>query len=356
MVSALPAVSAERRAEILRLPVNPVTHRALLAELPCADAVEAHPPPDPHAAPGWLRVVAWNAERCKRLDAAAALLRGTGADVLLLSEMDHGMARSGQRHTTRELAAALRGGYVFAVEFLELGLGNESERALHAGETNAVGHHGGAIVSRHPLERPALVRLGGEGDWWDGTRGERRVGGRIAVLATLRVAGTDVTLASLHLESHADPSFRAEQMVTLLEALDDYAPGAPALVGGDVNSHTLGPCTWNDREWLRRALSEDPERLARPVRHEPLFAVTERAGYDWRRCNQQTSTERRREPPPSARGVLKLDWFFARGLAASDPEVIAAVDPAGAALSDHEAIAVTVTPRQGALPDRTPAG
>jgi len=290
--------------------------------------------------------VAWNAERCRSVEAAAGLLARADADAWLLSEMDWGMARSAQRHATRDLAAALGGGYVFAVEFLELGLGNEAERARHAGESNEVGYHGGAIVSRHPLLDPALVRLGGDGDWFDGTRGERRVGGRIAVLAKLRVGGTELALASVHLESHADPEERAGQMQTLLDALDDYAPGAPALVGGDVNAHSLGTRHFRDRELLRRTVEEDPGRLARPERHEPLFAVAERAGFDRHACNARESTERRREPAPSARGVLKLDWFFARGLETSDPEVIPAVDATGHALSDHEAIAVTVAPRR----------
>jgi endonuclease/exonuclease/phosphatase family metal-dependent hydrolase len=341
----LTVVSPERRAAMLELPVGAVTHAALLAELPFARALEVAPPHAP--APGCgapARVLAWNAERCKRVEAAAGLLAPTGADAILLSEMDWGMARSGQRHATRELAAALGCGYVFAVEFLELGLGNEAERARHAGETNAVGYHGGAILSRHPLLEPALVRLGGDGDWFDGERGERRVGGRIAVLAKLRVAGTEVALASVHFESHADPSFRAAQMRALLDALADYAPGAPALVGGDVNAHSLGRRHFHDRELLREVLAEDPERLARPVPHEPLFAVAEAAGFDWRRCNAAGSTERRRAPEPSARGVLKLDWFFATGLATSAAEVIPAVDGAGAALSDHDAIAVTLAP------------
>jgi endonuclease/exonuclease/phosphatase (EEP) superfamily protein YafD len=296
-----------------------------------------------------VRVVAWNAERCRSVEAAAGLLaRAADADAWLLSEMDWGMARSAQRHATRDLAAALGAGYVFAVEFLELGLGNEAECARHAGETNEVGYHGGAIVSRHPLLDPALVRLGGDGDWFDGARGERRVGSRVAVLAKLRVGAAELALASVHLESHADPEERAGQMRALLDALDDYAPGAPALVGGDVNAHSLGTRHFRDRELLRRALEEDPGRLARPERHEPLFAVAERAGFDRRACNAAGSTERRREPAPSARGTLKLDWFFARGLAAWDPEVIAAVDETGAALSDHEAIGVTVAPRGGA--------
>ena len=76
--------------------------------------------------------------------------------------------------------------------------------------------------------------------------------------------------------------------------------------------------------------------------HGPTFESWFPSGFDWRRCNAEGSTERRRAPEPSARGALKLDWFFARGLATSAAEVIPAVDGAGAALSDHEAIAVTL--------------
>ena len=40
----------------------------------------------------------------------------------------------------------------------------------------------------------------------------------------------------------------------------------------------------------------------------------------------------------------RIDWFFARGLACSEPSVIPAIDAAGIAISDHEALAVTNTP------------
>ena len=52
---------------------------------------------------------------------------------------------------------------------------------------------------------PALVRLSADGAWFDGDHGERRVGGRIALLATLRIDGRPVTLADVHFESHSDP-------------------------------------------------------------------------------------------------------------------------------------------------------
>jgi endonuclease/exonuclease/phosphatase family metal-dependent hydrolase len=292
--------------------------------------------------------VAWNVERGRFPEAAAARLRAAGADAALLSELDVGMARSGQIHAARALAGALGMGFAFGVEFLELGLGNTEERERCAGALNAVGYHGGALASAQHLERPALVRLDAGGAWFDGLRGERRIGGRVALLASLRVAGVAVTLASVHLESHGDPAERDAQTGALLAALERYAPGAPALVGGDFNTHSLGRAELLDREALARAVRADPARFGEPWRHEPLFARLEGAGFGWRRCNlARTATERRRRAGGSERGTLHLDWLFARGLEVSDPEVLPGLDPAtGAALSDHEALALTIRPRE----------
>jgi len=254
------------------------------------------------------------------------------------------MARSRQRHAARELATRLGCGYAFGVEFLELGLGDVSERETHAGEQNATGFHGGAILCPRPLADPTLVRVERSGRWFDGSLGERRVGGRVAVLCRLPLGSRLVTFASVHLESHSDPEERAAQLEAVFDAIDALDPGAPALVGGDVNTHSLGRAELGDRAQLARALEADPRRLAEPIQHEPLFARATLRGYDWRACNALgTSTERRARGGGSARGTLVLDWFFARGLRVSEPTVIEALDPeGGAALSDHEAIAVTI--------------
>ena len=42
--------------------------------------------------------------------------------------------------------------------------------------------------------------------------------------------------------------------------------------------------------------------------------------------------------------AVHLDWFLTRGVEASDPAVIPAVDGSGQFVSDHEALAVTITP------------
>ena len=71
--------------------------------------------------------------------------------------------------------------------------------------------------------------------------------------------------------------------------------------------------------------------------------LAERRGYDWRACNRlELSTHRTK----TGRGRLRLDWFFARDLMTTAPEIIAAVDSeTGDPLSDHEALALTVAPR-----------
>ncbi len=91
------------------------------------------------------------------------------------------MARSGNRYVARELADRLGMQFAFAVEFVELSLGGEEERAaLPPDAVNEFGVHGGAILSRFPLERPAAVRFEFDGAWYADDSLEPRVGGRCA--------------------------------------------------------------------------------------------------------------------------------------------------------------------------------
>ena len=335
-------MSSRRRAELAAQPAE--SHAELLAGLAFAQSVEVRRPPAPEPLGEGARVVAWNLQRGKHLDPSASVLERAGADLMLLSELDWGMARSGQHHTAAELATRLGCGYAYAVEYLELGLGDAEESGLHAGDANEVGYHGNAILSRAPLDRPALLRLEASGGWFDGERGEQRIGGRMAVLATGRLGGSDVVFASVHLESHSDPGERAAQFAALLNGIEAYRPSAPVLIGGDLNTFSLGPADVEDPDRARRLFEDDPGRLSHPVAHEPLFEIAAGRGYGWEACNVRGEpTQRVAEPRPSRRGEMKIDWFLSRGLRAADPEVLAAADPRGEALSDHEPIAVSVS-------------
>jgi endonuclease/exonuclease/phosphatase family metal-dependent hydrolase len=256
---------------------------------------------------GARRVIAWNLERCKQLEASAALLEGLTPDVVLLSEMDWGMARSGNHHTARELAARLGFTYAFGVEFLELDLGGEAERAQWAGRTNAVGYHGNAILARGEILQPRLVRLERRGDWFDGARGESRVGGRCAVLAQVALAGRPVTFAAVHHESHGTREERALEMQALLDAIDAYAPGAPALIGGDLNCFSLDLAAIGDPGPWRRLCAQIPGAGAIRSARAPLQARARRLRVG--SCNALgvptlRHAARAARVPGSARGAL----------------------------------------------------
>jgi len=309
-------------------------HVTLFHASGCLDAVEHSNPPLPRPDGDTLRVLAWNAERLKYLDASIDLLRRLAPDILLLTELDRGMARSGNRDTPAELATALGMARVFAVEYVELGLGDARERAWHMGEANRDGLHGNAILSRLPVERAAMSRLEQDGTWFRGERnGERRIGGRNAVIA--EIAG--ITFAAVHLESHSDPAHRAAQTRVLLDDILTFAGSGPVVIGGDFNTAAVA----HDA-----AGTASPGQLLDPVPHEPLFAVMAERGFAWAACNTLGVPTQRTRPDGTPRPPFgRIDWLFTRGLAAHDPATIPATDADGRALSDHEILTVTIERR-----------
>jgi hypothetical protein len=157
------------------------------------------------------------------------------------------------------------------------------------------------------------------------------------VLCRLPVGARLVTFASVHLESHSDPDERAAQLEAVFDAIDAFAPGAPALVGGDVNSHSLSRAELADRALLSRALEADPRRLAAPIAHEPLFARAERRGYDSAPAAVGSSTERR------ARGAARpRSTGSSRGPARLGADGDRRARSASGAPLRYEAIAVTI--------------
>ena len=337
-IAVLPTILQARRDKLAAEPKD--RHAASLADQVFAKTVEVRQAPATKPTESDCRLVAWNAERCYQLEASANLLASLEADVILLTEMDYGMARTGQEHTTARLASSLGMGYVYGVEFLQFSLGTLAETASCVDQSNNLGYHGNAILAQGELKRPALVRLEVSGDWFKRSL-EPRLGGRMATLATIEIGGQDVVFASVHLEDRTGPDGRRQQMEVLLQSIEDYAPGAPAVIGGDLNSHSfdlhkLSP----DLQQLRQLFSQDPDRLLRPEAHEPLFAAAAGWGYDWGNCNQRgVATDRQSAKPLSLTGNKKMDWFLTRGLTAFEPKVIAAT-PADIAwpLSDHELI------------------
>ncbi|MFW2589450.1 endonuclease/exonuclease/phosphatase family protein [Sagittula sp. SSi028] len=322
-VTALPLVEDEMRARILSSPKTAAAHRDLLAEVPAMNAVQLGGTARATVLPADLTVAAWNVERCLFPEDTAAHLAGIAPDIVLLSEVDHGMARTSQRHTTEVMAAELGMTYAFGVEFLELDLGGPTEREFCSDDFNARGWHGNAILSSVPFVKTAMLRLNDHGHWFAADEGaadpqQPRLGDRMALLAVVDGAGGPLCVVSTHLESNGTAAHRHAQFDRLLQAIDRFAPDMPVLIGGDLNTGNHLP---PDFDWRR----------------ETLFALAEQQGYDWGNTADGPTTRPSLITPHPDR-VMKLDWFAARGLSGTAKGVLSSVDANGRPLSDHDCV------------------
>nr|WP_084864238.1 endonuclease/exonuclease/phosphatase family protein [Salibaculum halophilum] len=325
-VPRLQPLSEAERAEISAAPRTSTAHRALLARLPAMNAVEcggqaglAHLHRD-------FTVLAWNLERCLFPLDSAAHVAPKGPQVLLLSEMDHGMARTKQRHTTEDMARALGMAYAFGVEFFEMGLGGATERSFCEDDDNRLGWHGNAILSAVPFEDATMFRLDDHGHWFTpdagGDAGQPRIGGRNAIAAILPGADGPICFVSTHLESNARADHRATQFDRLMDGVDRFAPDMPVIIGGDLNTGNSAP---PGDDW----------------RDEPLFDRAGARGYDWSLTPAGVTTRPSLITPHPARR-MKLDWLCARGLTCLRNALLPSLDATGTPLSDHDAVLATL--------------
>jgi endonuclease/exonuclease/phosphatase family metal-dependent hydrolase/phosphatidylglycerophosphate synthase len=185
---------------------------------------------------GSFRAVAWNIKRGAELDALRdAMISNpelSRADVLLLSEVDVGMGRSGNRNVPRELADALGMSYAFAVSYLAL----EDDHLENPDRLeNTLALAGSAILSRAPILRVVSADLPALRDKFASS--EKRLGRKRAVVAEIATAGAPIVIAQAHLDSTASSSQRARQLASVIDSAD--ALGASRLLlGGDLNTTT----------------------------------------------------------------------------------------------------------------------
>jgi endonuclease/exonuclease/phosphatase family metal-dependent hydrolase len=332
-VADLPPVSIETLDEARALAPTPKNHTRFLRDLAPFHLIEEVMPRQVAPWPARLSLASFNAERLTDVVAVRALLDFAAAHIGLLTEVDVGMARSGNLHTVRELTARSGEGFLYGVEFLELDLGDEIEMREHAGETNTRSFHGNAIVSNLRLERPHLIPLEESGLWFPGQDGaQRRIGGRMALAARLVDAPIPLWVVVVHLESKSTPEDRQHQVQALLRGLDTFTAGEACIIGGDLNTKAL-------------PAAEDGQQnaLAEAERHEPLFGDFRREGFSWLGANAAAVTQRTGpsgKPKPPFR---KLDWILVRGVAPERPRIIEALDTQGRPVSDHEMLALEVS-------------
>nr|WP_110878110.1 endonuclease/exonuclease/phosphatase family protein [Sinorhizobium sp. GL28] len=296
-------------------------HDAAMAARPEMNSVEVGAAPSstaPLAFP--FTVAAWNLERCLFAPESAAHLAATKAPVVLLSEMDNGMARTGQRHPTAEVAAILGMQYAYGIEFIEMGLGSDTERAFCEDDFNARGFHGNALLASVPLGRPFMLRLWGERLWFTDAE-QPRLGERFAIGAVIETEAGPFVAVSTHLESATTAAYRERQVRELIDALDEAFPGLPVLIGGDLNT---GNHAGGDFE------------------AEGLFAMSAARGFARHGGALEVMTTRPSLITRWPERAMKLDWFLARGLKIGETRIIPSLDETGRPLSDHDLITCVV--------------
>ena len=320
------------------------------------------------------RIVAWNLERgihyAPQLEAFRSHPYLSTADVLLLTETDVGMARSGNRGIAQDLARELGMSYAFSPCYLNLAKGSGVEYEVE-GE-NDLGLHGNAILSRYPIRNVRPIALKNGKDKMTGR--EKRLGRQTATVADIDFPGQTVTFVSVHLDANSSQRHRHDQMRDVLDGLTDELP---AVIGGDWNTSTYDSSkAWRAIAgfWLRVFMG--PDNVIRNHYLHPynlfekqLFDLLEARGFDYKQSNllgERTTSydvddikthKNLREWLPEwcfkfirwalrnhdGKCPLKIDWFATRGVTSRDPKVFHDFrEGCRPPLSDHDAIGVDV--------------
>jgi endonuclease/exonuclease/phosphatase family metal-dependent hydrolase len=182
--------------------------------------------------PRSLRIVDWNIDRGQQLQGIIDFLASTNADILLLQEADFNARRTHRLNIAQEIARNLKMNYVFGCEFQELVQGSKSSPA----------YHGQATLSKWPISNPRLIRFSRQSHFWQPhwflpniEPFQERLGGRIALVAQIDVAGSKFVTYNLHLESRGSDALRISQLGEVLSDATCYDAECPLIVAGDLN-------------------------------------------------------------------------------------------------------------------------
>jgi endonuclease/exonuclease/phosphatase family metal-dependent hydrolase len=320
------------------------------------------------------RFLAWNLERGIELDGQLEAFRTHDylktCDVLLLTETDLGMARSGNRAVAQALARELGLHYSFVPCYLNLTKGSGVE--YHAEGENELGLHGNAVLSRYPIRRVRPIHLENGTDKMAGR--EKRLGRQTALAADIDFPNYAVTAVAVHLDANSSQRHRHNQMRDVLDGLET---DRPVIVGGDWNTSTYNssrafPAIWGF--WLRVLMGVDNVILNHYLHpynrfEKHLFKLLESRGFDYKACNRlgERTISYDVDNPKTRQNLgewvpgwcfafmrwslrnhggkcpLKIDWFATRGMCCENPIVIHELrESRRTPLSDHDAIGVDI--------------
>ena len=328
-----------------------------------------------------IRVTAWNIERGIRLENIIRTLKEhpalRGSDILLLTELDYGMARSCNRFVARDIAQALELNYAFAPCYLALNKGSGIEAHL-MGE-NAQALHGNALFARYPLHQAHALALPNGKDKLQGK--EKRLGSQRAVIADVEHPRGMIRAVSLHLDAHSTQRHRHRQMKLVLDHLERLHPSLPVIIGGDWNTSTYNSkrAIYSIGGYFRRVMMGVRHVIAN---HYPypdrwfergLFRELEKRGYSYRELNDLGACTLHYDVDNFAvnknmadwipqwcfwfinwalqkhqgRCSLKLDWFAGKSISSDSnypPRVIGNLSDSEGPLSDHDPIVLDFIP------------
>jgi endonuclease/exonuclease/phosphatase family metal-dependent hydrolase len=326
-----------------------------------------------------VRALAWNIERGNRFEGIVEALKThpdlKEKDLLLLTELDYGMARSGNRFVARELAQKLKLNYAFVTCYLALQKGSGVESDVEGENTKAI--HGLAMFSRYPMENVQSIGLPNSIDKMRGK--EKRLGTLRALIAEIEHPAGKFRAVTLHLDAHSSRAHRQMQMRILLEHLA-ILPEMPTVIGGDWNTTTY------NAQSAFRAIAGYWRRLMMGVKnvvnnHYPypdrffergLFNELEKRGYNYKSLNVMGGCTLHYDIDNVAYNTnlgdwvpswcfpwifwalektggkcsLKLDWFAGKGISIAPgtaPKIIGGLRDAEVQLSDHDAIVLDFT-------------
>ena len=326
-----------------------------------------------------ISAVAWNVERGRKLDGVVEVLqnhpRFRHSDVYFLTELDIGMARSGNLDIPTEIASRANLNYVFAPCYINLMKGSGLE--VEAAGDNQEALHGNAIFSPHPLSDVRSIVLPNGKDKLRGK--EKRLGSQRAITAIVEHPSAPFRVVSVHLDAHSSQRHRHTQMKIILDEVCAAQPKLPVLIGGDWNTSTGNSRrgVYSILGFYRRVFIGANRVLSYHYPHpegyfeRALFNTLENRGFDYRTLNvmggctltydivdlSQNSGMADWLPQwcfawikwalrnHDGKCGLKLDWFAGKDLQAvkDSPEVLTDVLRDYGRLSDHDPIAVDFT-------------
>ncbi|MBK7393942.1 MAG: hypothetical protein IPI64_11700 [Chloracidobacterium sp.] len=332
---------------------------------------------DESRTPNGIKALAWNLERGIRFDGIVDALKNheklKDKDLLLLTELDHGMARSGNRNVAQEIARELKLNYAFAPVYVPLQKGSGVESDMD-GE-NTVSIHGLSMFSRYPMINVYAVPLpNGKDKMWGK---EKRLGYLRALIADIEHPAGTFRAVTVHLDAHCSRAHRHKQIKIILDHLDTLPP-LPTIIGGDWNTTTYNSqsATRAILGYWRRVMmgvkNVVKNHLPHPDRYfeRRLFGELESRGFDYKSLNEigvgtlhydidsvEKNTNLRDWVPEwcmpfifwavrrvGGRVSARLDWFTGKGIKLADgttPQTIGElIDAGGFPLSDHDAIAL----------------